>query len=160
MKKNLLLFFMLFTSAALFAAPLRAGSKVYVSVKDSSLKSDQSSISKTVTNLSYGDCLVVVEAGEKKTKVTLAGDPSLEGWVLNSHFTTKKILANNSGRADASSDELALAGKGFSEEAENAFRSANSSLDYKTVDAIEKISVNRNELMDFISQGHLKGGEE
>ena len=60
---------------------------------------------------------------------------------------------------NASSNELALAGKGFSEEAEKAFKSSNGNLNYAEVDKIEEITVSDSELSAFISEGHLKGGE-
>ena len=71
-----------------------------------------------------------------------------------------KVLISKSkgGMASTSSEEMILAGKGFSEEAEKAFKSSDSSLNYDAVDEVEKIAVSEKELSSFISEGHLKEG--
>ena len=71
----------------------------------------------------------------------------------------KKIVAKGN-NVTASTEELALAGKGFSEEAENAYKASNANLDFDAVDAIEAIVVSEADMKDFISEGHLAGGEE
>ena len=53
------------------------------------------------------------------------------------------------------SDELALAGKGFSEEAENAYRASDSNLNFAEIDRIEKITVSSEELASFKKEGGL-----
>lgn len=150
---------LVFCAGAVFAASFKAGAKLYVSVKSTELRSDAGLFAKTVGAVSYGDNVVVIESGSKKTKVHLASDSSVAGWISNGSLTNKKITKTGGGTVNASSNELALAGKGFSAEAEKAFRSSNGKLNYDEVDKIEKITVSEPELSSFISEGHLKGGE-
>ncbi|MBQ4378952.1 MAG: hypothetical protein II821_07140 [Treponema sp.] len=142
-----------------FAASFKNGAKVYVSVKSAVLKDGTGLFAKSVGKVSYGDNLIVVESGSKKTKVRLSSNSSLAGWIPNGSLTTKKISKSGGSSVNASSNELALAGKGFSAEAEKAFKSSNGNLDYAKVDEIEKITVSENELSEFITEGHLRGGE-
>ena len=55
---------------------------------------------------------------------------------------------------------LALAGKGFSEAAENAFKSSNKNLDYAEVDKVEKITVSQSDESAFVKEGGLEGGAQ
>ena len=150
----------MFLSVSLFAASLRSGSRIYVSVKQAALKSDNSTKAKNVRDLFYGDCLIVESVSGKYIKVVLADDSSVSGWVQNSQITSKKITRSALSASSATSDELALAGKGFSEAAEKAFRTENTFLDYKKVDAIEKINISEKELSEFIKEGKLNGGDQ
>lgn len=146
-------------AGTVFAASFKSGAKLYVSVKSTALKSGTGFFAKSVGTVSYGDNVIVLESNSKKTKVRLASNASVSGWISNGSLTNKKITKSGSSSVNASSNELALAGKGFSEEAEKAFKSSNGSLNYAEVDKIEKITVSESELSSFISEGHLKGGE-
>ena len=146
-------------SGVCFSASFKSGAKVQVSVKSASLKSGLGFFSKSVGKVSYGDSLIVIESNSKKSKVRLSSNSSVSGWIPNGSLTTKKITKTGSSSVNASSNELALAGKGFSEEAEKAFKSSNGNLNYAQVDQIEKITVSESELSAFITEGHLKGGE-
>ena len=160
MKKNICLFSVLVLCAGcVFAASFKSGAKVYVSVKSASLKSGTGFFAKSVANVSYGDNLIIIESNSKKSKVKLSSNASVSGWIPNGSLTTKKITKSGASSVNASSNELALAGKGFSAEAEKAFKSSNGNLNYTEVDNVEKITVSESELSAFISEGHLKGGE-
>ena len=151
---------MAFVAIAAFAAPFKKGSKAYVSVKSAQLKAGAESSAKNAGKLSYGDCVVVLEAGEKYSRVSLESNSSVSGWVSNGSLTKKKIVASGNSSVRASTDELALAGKGFSEEAENAYKASNPSLDFSLIDKIEKISVSQDELEAFKKEGNLHSPEE
>lgn len=140
-----------------FCAGFSAGKTVYVSVKSANLKSGTSSFSKNMEKVFYGNSGTVVQSNSKQTKIQLPSGAT--GWISNGSLTSKKIVAS-SGTARISSSELANAGKGFSAEAENAFKSSNTNLDYADVDAMEKITVSDTELQNFITEGRLNGGEE
>ncbi|WP_407425319.1 hypothetical protein [Treponema sp.] len=149
--------FMLFMQSV-FCASFKKGENVYVSVKSSALKSGTGFFAKTIGKVEYGDKLIVIEGNSKKTKVSPVNNQNVAGWIANGSLTAKKIAKSGSS-VNASSNELALAGKGFSEEAEKAFKSENKNLNYDEVDKIEKITVSEKELLNFVSEGHLNGGE-
>lgn len=160
MKKLLCLLCALAFSAGLaFAASFKTNATVYVSVKSTALKNGTGFFSKKTGTVSYGDSVIVLESNSSKSRVCLSSNASLMGWIPNGSLTSKKITKSGNSSVNASSNELALAGKGFSEEAENAFKSSNANLNYDAVDEIEKITVSDSDLATFISDGHLKGGE-
>lgn len=86
----------------------------------------------------------------------------LEGWINESALTSKKIvLSSGSGTVsqEASSGDVALAGKGFNEEIESENRK-DSTYDYAAVDELQKITVAQEAVAAFLKAGGLSGGEE
>jgi hypothetical protein len=74
-------------------------------------------------------------------------------------LTAKRITVAGAS-SSASSNEIALAGKGFSQEVENAYR-AEGKLNYTGVDRTETQGVSEQELQSFLAEGHLSmGGAE
>ena len=95
-------------------------------------------------------------------KVRLQGQ-TIEGWLHRSALTTNKIVlraGDQDVRQAASNDELALAGKGFNQEVEDAFKSQNPKVDFSWVDEMEKIVVAPQEMQAFLKAGNVtpKGG--
>ena len=86
-----------------------------------------------------------------------------KGWLHFSALTKKKIVLQP-GSADieeaATSDELALAGKGFNKQMEEQFSSDNPNADYAWIDWMEQIVVSQDEMTRFQEEGGLspKGG--
>lgn len=158
MKKHLATAFIFFAVFSAFCASFGTGKTVYVSVKSATVKNGTSFFSKNAGNVFYGDSGTIIESNSKKSKVKFASGVS--GWISNGSLTSKKIVASSNGASRVSSSELANAGKGFSAEAENAFKSGNKELDYENVDKMEKIAVSEPEIESFIAEGHLTGGEE
>ena len=88
----------------------------------------------------------------------LASNQKKSGWISSNSVTKKKIVkTSGGGKVSASSSELALAGKGFTEESEKVVESADGEMDYSKVDAIERVTVPDTELESFIIDGHLQG---
>ncbi|MCR5763231.1 MAG: hypothetical protein K6G00_07615 [Treponema sp.] len=160
--KNFLVLFICFISlsAGVFAkTSFREGEILYVSVKSTELKAGTGRFSSTVAKVNYGDRVTVLQPENKNTKVKLSDGTS--GWIATGSLTKKKIVKSSGGSTvKASTSEIALAGKGFSEEAENAYKTKNSTLDYSKVDEIETISVSDKDLQNFISNGELSDGGE
>lgn len=149
MKKLVILMLTAFASISLFAADVSyaPGQVLYVSVK--TVKSGK-------IVFAYGDKLIVDECNGKKVLVHKADNKSENGWIAVTSLTKKKIISNSKGsHVSASSEELALAGKGFSETAESLYKADNPNLDFNVINQIEKISVDENELNNFIKEGHL-----
>ncbi len=158
MKKRILLFMFMLMSVSVFAASFKKGDKVYVSVKTVTMKSSNGGGAKNVSDLSYGDELKVLSVSGNKIQVQLASNQKKSGWISSNSVTKKKIVKTSSGgKVSASSSELALAGKGFTEESEKVVESADGEMDYSKVDAIERVTVPDTELESFIIDGHLQG---
>jgi len=134
-----------------------------VQVKNCQLRDKPSFLSKIVTNLSYADQVNVQQERDNWYKVSAVNKKG-SGWVHVSALSEKKIILK-SGSKDienaASSDELALAGKGFNEEVEKEYRNKNKNADFTWIDKMEKIVVSQNEIQKFLKEGGLKaqGGE-
>jgi hypothetical protein len=73
------------------------------------------------------------------------------------NLSTRRVVSSATS-ASASTDELALAGKGFSEEVERSYR-AEGELDYDSIDKMEESVVSTGELRSFIVEGRLAGSE-
>jgi hypothetical protein len=82
------------------------------------------------------------------------------GWLHESALSTK-LIAMQAGTSDAatgvSSDEVALAGKGFNEQVEAKLK-ADGKLDYTWVDRMAAFAVSADQINEFRAQGDLAGG--
>lgn len=139
----------LFATSFLFAAEPEylPGQVLYVSVKSAKL-------GKSVVE--YGDALVVDDIAGKKLLVHLKDDESVYGLISTGSVTKKRIVKSANGvNTRTTKDELSLAGKGFTETSEDAFKSEKPELDFALVDEIEKIEVPLQELIEFIQEGGL-----
>ncbi len=104
-------------------------------------------------------------AGAKLSEVSRSGDwirvksPSGKtGWVHESAVTSRKVTLGTGSKiaaAGASSDEIALAGKGFNEQVEGEYKKANRSLDFEGVDRVSRITVSDDEVIQFLKEGRL-----
>ena len=75
-------------------------------------------------------------------------------------FTKKKIVTNNPlYTINASTEELALAGKGFSAEIEASFSDAATKDALDTLNILENTQLSVEALQEFIEEGNLFTGE-
>jgi uncharacterized protein YgiM (DUF1202 family) len=161
MKKRKRIFFLVWGILITAAVYSQSGGRVmYVATRNVELKSSTGFFADTVITLQYGDQVTVIQENGKWMEVRPARRPSANGWILANNLTSKRIISSGAGTS-ASADELALAGKGFSEEVEQAYkgRSNVSALTYAEIDAMEALAVSREELYDFLIEGHLNTGE-
>jgi hypothetical protein len=157
-------FFMIFLLIGLsaFSAFAVEQKMMSIQVKKGEIRSTPSFLGTVVARVSYGDRVYVREEKGPWVKVSLPGQNN-EGWIHNSALTAKKIVFN-AGAADvqtsASSNELALAGKGFNEQVENEFKEQNPKINYAWVNRMEKFVVSEKEIKQFLKEGNLtpKGG--
>ena len=156
MKKFACILGILLCAGALFA--VQVGETVYVAVKKTAIKSGTGNFDKVVAQASYGDELIVDKASNKFHRVHKASDPSIAGWISATSVTSKKIVTGSK-KVTASADEIALAGKGFSEQVENGYKTSNKQLDYSSVDKLEAFKVSDASLKTFIEDGELSGAE-
>jgi uncharacterized protein YgiM (DUF1202 family) len=131
-----------------------------VQVRNGKVRATPSQLGSVVTSVDYG---AKVQAGTPEKgwyPVTTADGKT--GW-LHESALSKKPIAMRSGTTDAatgaSSDEVALAGKGFNEQVEAKLRSEGK-LDYTWVDRMSAFKVDANEISKFLKEGHLPGGDQ
>jgi hypothetical protein len=83
---------------------------------------------------------------------------------MHSSALTKKKLKLASGKDNAtttvSSEEQALAGKGFNSEVEAKFKEDNAEIDFTWVDKMEKIKIKTPTLIKFLEKGDIKASTE
>ncbi|MGA8178614.1 MAG: SH3 domain-containing protein [Desulfobacterales bacterium] len=151
--------FMIFLLIGLNAFPAFAVEQktMSIQVKKGEIRSTPSFLGVIVARVSYGDRVYVREEKGSWVKVRTAEHNS-EGWIHSSALTLKKIVFN-AGAADvqtsASSNELALAGKGFNEQVENEFKEQNPKINYAWVNRMEKFVVSEKEIKQFLKEGKL-----
>jgi Bacterial SH3 domain len=151
--------FMVFLLMGLNAFPAFAVEQKMMSiqVKRGEIRSTPSFLGVIVARVSYGDRVYVREEKGSWAKVRIPGHKN-EGWIHTSALTVKKI-AFNAGAKDvqtsASSNELALAGKGFNEQVENEFKEQNPKISYAWVNRMEKFVVSEKQIKQFLKEGKL-----
>ncbi len=155
MKKRYFCVFLICLTCFLFA---KENEVRYVAVEKVFVKSGTGFFSKKLAELSYGQEVILIEENGKQSKVAVADEPSIIGWLSTSSLTSKKIVVRDNKSVSTNADELALAGKGFSQEVEEAFKNE-TSIDFSIVDKIEDVNVTDSELLIFIQEGQLEGAE-
>jgi uncharacterized protein YgiM (DUF1202 family) len=132
-----------------------------VQVRETQMRAMPSFLGKITGRLAYGDAVNLLEERSDWKKVAPAKG-KLQGWVHTSALTTKKIVlraGRGTVQTGASSGEIALAGKGFSDEVEKEFRKKNSNLDFAWVDRMETFRITPAEIEVFLRQGKVKPSE-
>ena len=155
MRKSFILFvFVLLVSGALFAQ-ISKGGTAWVSAKSAAVKTSTWFFAGTRGTLEMGAQVTVLQVNGSWAEVRSAANSSLSGWTAVSNLSAKRIIASGTG---ASASEVALAGKGFNQEVENAYK-AKGELNYADVDKTEAIKVSQDDLYKFVTEGHLVTGE-
>ena len=133
-----------------------------VQVKKGEIRKTPSFLGGIVARVSYGDRVYILEEKGPWVKVAIPGRNS-EGWIHSSALTEKKIVFTAGAKdvqTSASSNEVALAGKGFNQQVENEFKEKNPKLNYAWINRMEKFVVSEKEIKEFLKEGQLspKGG--
>ena len=156
MKKIIILFCLCICIAIIVPAQARRGGTMFVATKTLALRSSTGFFASTRATLEYGAQVTVIQINGKWAEVRSAANSSLTGWTATANLTARRIVEGAG--ATASAQEIALAGKGFNQEVENAYR-AGGRLNYADVDKTEEIEVTLEELRQFILEGRLSLGE-
>ena len=142
--------------AALLATGAWAAKEMSVQVRDGQLRNRASFLGAVTGTVAYGDRVTVNQTQAGWCEVTIAGKT---GWIHESALTPKRVvLASGTGAARAQSvgsEEVALAGKGFSKEIEAEYKKQNQNVDYAWVDWMGKQKVPNEQLVQFLKQGEL-----
>lgn len=83
------------------------------------------------------------------------------GWIHRTNVTDKRVRLSSTpggGSGGASRSEVELAGRGFTPQVEDRYRSKHPNLDFSHVDAIEKTELDPAGLESFVKQGGLSLG--
>jgi SH3-like domain-containing protein len=129
-----------------------------VQVRNCKVRATPSQLGRTVATVEYG---TQVQTGQlQKGWYPVTTPDGKTGWLHESALSTKPI-AMQAGTTDAatgvSSDEVALAGKGFNEQVEAKMK-ADGKLDYTWVDRMAAFEVSADQINEFRAQGNLAGG--
>ena len=149
-----LLVFVLLVSGVL-SAQISRGGTAWVASKTAALKTSTWFFAGTRGTLQMGAQVTVLQVNGNWAEVRSTATSSLSGWTSVSNLSSRQIVSTGTG---ASASELALAGKGFDQDIENAYR-ADGNLNYADVDRTEAITVSQEDLYTFVTEGRLVTGE-
>jgi hypothetical protein len=159
MKKTIgrVLAWMAVSGAFLFLAAALPASTINT-VRDAVLRDSPSFLGKAIGAIASGESITLVREEGAWAGVQFSGT---QGWLPVSALRTHAVsLGAGSSRAAAGADssEVALAGKGFTQQTEASFRAAQSGLDYATVDMMAGFSVPPEDCEIFLRTGREGGG--
>ena len=126
-----------------------------VQVRTGQIRQRPSFLGTIIGEVSYGDRVRVL--AERGDWIQVSGG-GLRGWLHTSALTDEELeltAGDRDASSAASSDELALAGKGFNSDVEAEFKARNEDIDFTWVDRIEKIVVTPEEMRAFLNYGEV-----
>ncbi len=126
-----------------------------VQVRQTPVRSTPSFMGHISAVLSHGDQVSVTSQDQGWMQIEAGVG---QGFVHESALTPKTIILNPGSKEveqAASSDEYALAGKGFNTQVEGQFRSRNPQLNFSAVDQMEAYGVSENAIRAFLIQGRV-----
>jgi hypothetical protein len=156
MKKLTFLLIMGLAAAGFAAAQIANGGTLYVAVKTVTLKSSTGFFASNRGTLNYGDRVTVIQVSGNFVEVRSVNS-SITGWTASANMSIRQIVSGNT--STLSARETALAGKGFNQEIEDAYKTKGA-LNYADVDRVEAITVTEAGLKDFLEKGHLSAGDK
>lgn len=133
-----------------------------VQVREGAVRENPTFLGKVLTKLGYGQKVDILEEKAPWTRISVA-DPELQGWMHTSALTTKEIKLKpgvSDVETGATENELALAGKGFDNEAEKKYQEDNPTVDFCWVDKMEGFKVSPLQIQTFLTDGALSQPEE
>jgi hypothetical protein len=149
-----------FSFIAILAVPMAADAQkqmLSVQVREGQVRATPSFLGKMVAKTAYGDRVGMLEDRDPWKRVSIQGG-KLQGWMHASALTTKRVVLK-AGQADvqtgATRDELALAGKGFNEQVESAFKKKNANLDYSWINRMENFKISPEQMQSFLAKGNV-----
>ena len=135
-------------------AQLSPGGTAWVSARTVTLKSSTGFFASNRGTVSYGDQVSVLQVSGTWAEVRSG---SLTGWMASANLSARRIVPSPS-TGGATASEVALAGKGFDRDVENAYRTQGN-LNYADVDRTESITVSQDVLLRFVTEGRLAMGD-
>ena len=155
----------LLVGLGLLATVAQAGlpDRMQVQVREGQLRQTPSFLGRIVARLPFGAPVGLVK--EQGAWVEVKAGPD-QGWLHASALNSGRRAGLSAGGevgSSATSDEVALAGKGFDQTVEEAYRRQNPSLDFTVIDRMDSFLVTPDEMEAFLRLGELSvavgGGE-
>ena len=113
----------------------------------------------------YSSPIATLRAGESVTQISsqagwfkVRTSKGVEGWIHSNSVQGGKLTIaamDKSLKTSATADEVALAGKGFNKQVEDAYKSRNKGMSFGEVDRMLRIKVTPDELRKFLMDGKL-----
>ena len=154
MKTKVLAVLLVLSAGITFAASMS------VQVQTSKLRATPSQLGRVVATVQYGETMQIESSQKGWYEVTTP--EGKKGW-LHESVLSQKPITMRAGTTDAaigvSTDEVALAGKGFNEQVEAKLK-ADKSLDFTWVDRMMAFDINSDQILTFRKQGNLPGGDQ
>lgn len=128
-----------------------------VQIREAHLRAGPGFLSRVVTTLPYAQHVIMIEQQGDWIRVH-AGEEPTEGWMHHSALTTRRLTLSGDGddvQQTVTSDEQALAGRGFSAEVESEFKSQQKDANFEAVDQMESIRVDIEDIIGFLNAGGL-----
>jgi hypothetical protein len=154
MKMLYILIWLCFVTAASFSDVM--ADSVRVITKENAVREDCRFFAPIKLKVCYGDIMQALEKQGDWYRVQIRG---VIGCIHQSAVSGRvtSISAPAGSSRGASHDETTLAGKGFDQQIENAYRRRNSSsMNYQTVDWVERITIPSDRIQNFIIWGGLR----
>lgn len=153
-KKVIILLCVLLASVNLFAANFKENDVVYVKSDNLIVKAKPGVYAKTVSFVDYGTEVVV--ASQKDIWVQIKVDGVTAGWVPEVNLSKRKVAQI---KTSVDIKEISLAGRGVNSGIEKAFSEAYDE-HYSDVDKVESFTAKERDVLLFIKEGKLNGGEQ
>lgn len=127
---------------------------VQVTTRENAVRSDCRFFAPVKLKVVLGDRLTV---NSRKGDWLQVGAKGVSGCIHKSAVEERNFSSAGRGAATggASSDEVSLAGKGFSPQVEAGYRKSGKNLNYTAVDEIVRLTVSEKSLDSFVKQGGL-----
>jgi hypothetical protein len=146
--------------AAGWALAAKSGDVITVQVMSAKLMKAPKMIGPSTATIGRGTQLTVAAA--QRDWYQVATSDGKKGWIHRSSVVEKKVTLSSKpggGAGGATEDEVGLAGRGFSKEVEDKYKSKHPDMDFSHVDNIEKYQVDTAALEKFAIAGKLGGGK-
>ncbi len=127
-----------------------------IQVEEGQVRSTPSFLGEIIDKVVYGESVELVKEQGPWRMVNTKRKP---GWVHQSAVSESKVELVSGGDVNegASGKEIALAGKGFNPDVENAYKAEHQQISFVWVDNMEKFTVSNADVEQFIKQGGLRG---
>ncbi len=138
-----------------FLAYGNVGDTLRIKVKKTRLVAKPDFLSAAIIHLKLGDPLTVIKESGSWIFVKTTG--KIKGYIHKSSVTKRKVKLTglSPGRKGASKDEIALAAKGFNEDAEKKIRNTGN-YNFEDMEWLMKKKVSISQIKKFIREGKLK----
>jgi len=152
--------FLLLVAATLLVTGLSFAAQrvMSVQIRDAKVRETPSPLGKINGTLAHCERVTVLE--EKGSFLKVSSSNGVTGWIDRRSLTPKKLTMSAGAEVvvnEVSSGEQANAAKGFSQQAEAAFKDAHGDVSFEWVDKMEKIRIDENESRKFLDDGQVNG---